>query len=176
MLEDLLTVYVNFLFLIPVTAAYQLQMDFMLPWELEGVTSPYCLLIGQYPHHMTLCPPVAIVKRYYGIHQYNTTLLSAAECLQQDFRFLSYKFDSLVMQGISWSTQCHGNAQVTRSTSWMQNKDHLNPHIQTLLLPCQLSVNTDYIHRHHPRFHVICPPQQFHTHTLAMFPGFLIHE
>ena len=30
-------------------------------------TSPCCLLIGQYPHHMTLCPPVAIVKRCYGI-------------------------------------------------------------------------------------------------------------
>jgi len=27
--------------------------------------SPCCLLIGQYPHHMTLCPPVAIVKRCY---------------------------------------------------------------------------------------------------------------
>jgi len=37
-------------------------MDFILPWELEGITSPCCLLIGQYPHHMTLCPPVAIVK------------------------------------------------------------------------------------------------------------------
>ena len=22
-----------------------------LPWELEGITSPCCLLIGQYPHH-----------------------------------------------------------------------------------------------------------------------------
>ena len=39
-----------------------------LPWELEGITSPCCLLIGQYPHHMTLCPLVAIVKRCYGIH------------------------------------------------------------------------------------------------------------
>ena len=29
-----------------------------LPWELEGIMSPCCLLIGQYPHHMTLCPPV----------------------------------------------------------------------------------------------------------------------
>jgi len=29
MFEDLLNVYVNFLFLIPVTAAYQIQMDFM---------------------------------------------------------------------------------------------------------------------------------------------------
>ena len=38
-----------------------------LPWELEGITSPCCLLIGQYPHHMTLCLPVAIVK-CYGIH------------------------------------------------------------------------------------------------------------
>ena len=40
----------------------------ILPWELEGITSPCCLLIGQYPHHMTLCPPVAIVKRCFGIH------------------------------------------------------------------------------------------------------------
>ena len=31
----------------------------ILPWELEGITSPCCLLIGQYPHYMTLCPPVA---------------------------------------------------------------------------------------------------------------------
>jgi len=38
----------------------------ILPWELEGIKSPCCLLIGQYPHHMTLCPPVAIVKRCYG--------------------------------------------------------------------------------------------------------------
>ena len=47
-------------------------MDFMriLPWELEGITSPCCLLIGQYSHHMTLCPPVAIVKRCYGIRLY----------------------------------------------------------------------------------------------------------
>ena len=42
-----------------------------LPWELEGITSPCFLLIGQYLHHMTLCPPVAIVKRCYGIHLYN---------------------------------------------------------------------------------------------------------
>ena len=42
-------------------------MDFM-PWELEGITSPCNLLIGQYLKHMTLCPPVAIVKRCYGIH------------------------------------------------------------------------------------------------------------
>jgi len=34
----------------------------ILPWELEGIISPCCLLFGQYPHHMTLCPPVAIVK------------------------------------------------------------------------------------------------------------------
>ena len=26
-----------------------------LPWELEGIISSCCLLIGQYPHHMTLC-------------------------------------------------------------------------------------------------------------------------
>jgi len=39
----------------------------ILPWELEGITSPCCLLIGQYPHHMTLCPPVALVKRCFGI-------------------------------------------------------------------------------------------------------------
>ena len=39
----------------------------ILPWELEGITSPCCLLIGQYPQHKTLCPPVAIVKRCYGI-------------------------------------------------------------------------------------------------------------
>jgi len=36
-----------------------------LLWELEGITSPCRLLIGQYLHHMTLCPPVAIV---YGVH------------------------------------------------------------------------------------------------------------
>ena len=42
----------------------------ILPWELEGITSLCCLLIGQYPHHMTLCPPVAIVKRCYGIRLY----------------------------------------------------------------------------------------------------------
>ena len=38
------------------------------PWELEGITSPCCLLIGQYPHHMTLYPSVAIVSRFKGIH------------------------------------------------------------------------------------------------------------
>ena len=36
-------------------------------YHMEAITSPYCRLIGQYPHHMTLCPPVAIVKRCYGI-------------------------------------------------------------------------------------------------------------
>ena len=36
-------------------------------WELEGITSSCCRLIGQYPHHMTLCPPA---KRCYGIHLY----------------------------------------------------------------------------------------------------------
>jgi len=41
-----------------------------LPWELEGITSPCCLLIGQYSNRMTLCPPVAIVKRCYGIYLY----------------------------------------------------------------------------------------------------------
>ena len=25
---------------------------------MKGITSPCCLLIGQYLHHMTLCPPV----------------------------------------------------------------------------------------------------------------------
>ena len=44
----------------------------ILPWELDGITSLCCLLIGQYPHHMTLCPPVAIVKRCYGICLYAT--------------------------------------------------------------------------------------------------------
>ena len=44
----------------------------ILTWELEGITSPCCLLISQYPHHMTICPPVAIVKRCYGIHLYHT--------------------------------------------------------------------------------------------------------
>ena len=43
----------------------------ILPWELEGITSPCCLLIRQFPHHMTLCPPVAIVKRCFGIHLYS---------------------------------------------------------------------------------------------------------
>ena len=37
-------------------------------YHMEAITSPYCRLIGQYPHHMTLCPPVAIVKRCYGTH------------------------------------------------------------------------------------------------------------
>jgi len=47
-----------------------------MPWELEGITSP---LIGQYPHHMTflLCPPVAIVKRCYGIHLYGSQMCSS---------------------------------------------------------------------------------------------------
>ena len=34
-----------------------------LSWELdwvEGITSPCCLLIGQYPHRVTLCPPVVM--------------------------------------------------------------------------------------------------------------------
>ena len=42
----------------------------ILPWELEGITSSCRLLIGQYPHHMTLCPPVAIVKRCFGSRLY----------------------------------------------------------------------------------------------------------
>ena len=33
-----------------------------LPWELEGITSPCCLLIGEYQRHMTFCPPVSMVK------------------------------------------------------------------------------------------------------------------
>jgi len=41
-----------------------------LPWELEGITSLCCLLIGQYPHHMTLCPSVPRVKWCYEIHLY----------------------------------------------------------------------------------------------------------
>jgi len=47
-------------------------MDIMalLTRELEGITSLCCLQIGQYLHHMTLCPPVAIVKRCYGLHPY----------------------------------------------------------------------------------------------------------
>jgi len=41
--------------------------------QLEGITSPCSLLIGQYPHHMTLCPPVSMVKDamesvYGGLH------------------------------------------------------------------------------------------------------------
>ena len=52
------------------TVSYRWISWRILPWELEGITSPYCLLIGQYPHHMTLCPPVAIVKRCYEIHLY----------------------------------------------------------------------------------------------------------
>ena len=55
-----------------------------LPWELEGITSPCCLLIGQYPHHMTLCPPVAIAKRCYGIHLY-VIQLSFVQCLARLF-------------------------------------------------------------------------------------------
>jgi len=27
-----------------------------LQWELQGITSPCCPLIGQYPHHTTFCP------------------------------------------------------------------------------------------------------------------------
>jgi len=34
----------------------------LFPWELEGITSSCCLLVGQYPHHMTHCPPVSMVK------------------------------------------------------------------------------------------------------------------
>jgi len=50
-------------------------MDFtaLFATELEGIMSPCYLLIGQYPHHVTLCPPVAIVKRRYGIHLYRRT-------------------------------------------------------------------------------------------------------
>jgi len=41
-------------------------MDFiaLLPWEMEGITSPCSLLIGQYRYHMTLCP-------CYGIHLFS---------------------------------------------------------------------------------------------------------
>jgi len=42
----------------------------ILPWELEGITSPCCLLIGQYPPSHDLCPPVTTVKRCYGIGLY----------------------------------------------------------------------------------------------------------
>jgi len=58
----------------------------ILPWELEGITSPCCLLIGQHPHHMTLCPPVAIVKRCYGIRLYTHLILPATDKLD-DYMF-----------------------------------------------------------------------------------------
>jgi len=34
---------------------------------LEGITSPCCLLIGQYPHHMTHLPSSFYGERCYGI-------------------------------------------------------------------------------------------------------------
>ena len=53
----------------------------ILPWELEGITSPCCLLIGQYTHHMTPCPPVAIVKGCYGIRLLHWTHGWADNCV-----------------------------------------------------------------------------------------------
>ena len=52
---------------LPSMLSYRWISWHFLPWELKGITSPCCLLIGQYPHHMTLCPPVAIVKRCSAI-------------------------------------------------------------------------------------------------------------
>jgi len=62
----------------------------ILPWELEGITSPYCLLIGQYPHHMTLCPPVATVKRCYEIRLYVATYNSIVKAKYWNVPGISY--------------------------------------------------------------------------------------
>jgi len=61
----------------------------LLPWELEGITSPCCLLIGQYPHHMTLCPPVAI-QRFSKFLQHPVTRARTVPSNQiAEFKFCS---------------------------------------------------------------------------------------
>jgi len=42
--------------------------------QLEGITSPYSLLIGQYPHDMTLLPSSFYGERCYGICRFNRKL------------------------------------------------------------------------------------------------------
>jgi len=42
-------------------------MDFMVLFTMHmGTGGHYITMIGQYPQHMTLCPPVSIVKRCCG--------------------------------------------------------------------------------------------------------------
>ena len=64
-------------------------MDFMAHFTMRtgGHYITMLLMIGQYSHHMTLCPPVAIVKRCYGIRlyapmlpQYNYSFNSSSLC------------------------------------------------------------------------------------------------
>ena len=43
-----------------------------LPWELEGITAPCCLLIDQYPHCKTLLPSSSYGEKCHGIHLYLT--------------------------------------------------------------------------------------------------------
>ena len=59
-----------------VEPAYRWISWHFLPWDLKGIMSPCCLLIGHYLHHMTLCTPVAIVKRRYGIHLFQAAALT----------------------------------------------------------------------------------------------------
>jgi len=47
-------------------------MDFMAHFTMGTLTGGHYITMlpadaGQYPHQMTLCPPVAIVKRCFGI-------------------------------------------------------------------------------------------------------------
>jgi len=51
-----------------------------------------CLLIGQYPHHMTLCPPVAIVKRCYMESVYSQFVTTQSPCKRSDVGFFCADF------------------------------------------------------------------------------------
>jgi len=57
------------------------------------------LLICQYPHHMTLRPPVAIVKRCYGINLY------------RPFSHDVITFDSTIYTQRETETNCHVGRQ-----------------------------------------------------------------
>jgi len=57
--------------------------------QLEGITSPCCLLFGQYPHHMTLLPSSFYFERCYGI-VYTTSGHSLTQpSIQQDTKHSS---------------------------------------------------------------------------------------
>jgi len=110
-------------------------------WATEGYYITMLLRIGYYPHHMTLCPPVSMVKdameSFYTIlcHQEPITLMVLPQLQSCCYYLLTTSF-------------VHSTHEYTSSFSIPSTPSHLTthtPHISPLHTPSHLSLYTPHI-------------------------------